>query len=60
MKKGMPMRGQRAATSKAKKISEYGGKEMYASKTAMMKHEKGESKAMEMREKMMAMKKGKK
>lgn len=59
MKKGMPMRGQRAATNKGKKISEYGGKEMYASKTAMMKHEKGESKGMEMREKMMAMRKKK-
>lgn len=53
MKKGMPMRGQRAATNKAKKISEYGGKEMYASKTAMMKHEKAEGPKVEAKEKML-------
>lgn len=52
MKKGMPMRGQRTATNKAKKISEYGGKEVYASKTAMMKHEKAEGSKMEKMEKM--------
>ena len=34
----------------AKKISEYGGKEMYASKSAMMKHEKAEGKKMEKKE----------
>ena len=54
--KGMPTRGQR--TAKNKMISEYGGKEKYPSKTAMMKHEKGESKKMEMMEKKMM--KGKK
>jgi hypothetical protein len=54
--KGMPMRGQR--TAKNKMVKEYGGKEKYASKTAMMKHEKGESKKMEMMEKKMM--KGKK
>jgi hypothetical protein len=54
--KGMPMRGQR--TAKNKMISEYGGKEKYPSKSAMMKHEKGESKKMEMMEKKMM--KGKK
>ena len=32
------------------KIKEYGGKEVYASKAAMMKHEKKESKAEEMKE----------
>jgi hypothetical protein len=47
------------SAAKGKMISEYGGKEKYASKTAMMKHEKKESKAMEAKEKMM-MKKGKK
>lgn len=36
-----------------KKMSEYGGMEMYGSKKAMMKHEKGESKKMEMKEKAM-------
>ena len=36
-----------------KKMSEYGGMEMYGSKKAMMKHEKGESKKMEMKEKSM-------
>jgi hypothetical protein len=56
--KGMPMRGQR--TAKSKMVKEYGGMEKYPSKTAMMKHEKGESKKMESKEKMMAMKKGKK
>jgi hypothetical protein len=39
-----------------KKIKEYGGKEIYASKSAMMKHEKKESPAMEKRE--AGMKKG--
>lgn len=34
-----------------KKISEYGGKEKYSSKSAMKKHEKGESKKMERKEK---------
>ncbi len=33
---------------------EYGGKEKYASKTQMMKHEKAESPKMEKKEKMMA------
>jgi hypothetical protein len=56
--KGMPMRGQRTATNKAKKVSEYGGAEKYASKAAMAKHEKGESKKYEMMEKKMM--KGKK
>ena len=37
---------------KKKMIKEYGGKEKYKSKSAMMKHEKKESKAMEKREKM--------
>ena len=37
------------ATSK-KKISEYGGKEKYASKAAMAKHEKKESKSFEKKE----------
>jgi len=32
-------------------IKEYGGKEKYKSKSAMMKHEKKESKKMEAREK---------
>lgn len=36
-----------------KKMSEYGGMEMYGSKKAMMKHEKGEGKKMEMKEKAM-------
>lgn len=36
-----------------KKVSEYGGMEKYTSKKAEMKHEKGESKAMEKKEKMM-------
>jgi len=35
-------------------ISEYGGKEKYPSKTAMMKHEKKEPKKMEKKEGMMA------
>lgn len=39
--------------NKKKKTSEYGGKEVYASKKAKMKHEKGESKATERREKRM-------
>lgn len=46
-----------AKAGKSKKISEYGGKEKYASKAAMAKHEKKESKAMEQKEKKMAMKK---
>ena len=36
-----------------KKISEYGGMEKYASKTAEMKHEKKEGKKVEAKEKMM-------
>ena len=36
-----------------KKVSEYGGMEMYGSKKAMMKHEKTEGKKMEMKEKSM-------
>lgn len=40
----------------AKKMKEYGGKEVYASKAAKAKHEKGEGRKMEMKEKMMAMK----
>ena len=39
-----------------KKIKEYGGKEIYASKAAMMKHEKKEPLAVEKRE--AGMKKG--
>ena len=35
----------------AKMIKEYGGKEKYASKTAMMKHEKKEGKKVEKMEK---------
>lgn len=54
--KGLPTRGQR--TAKNKMISEYGGKEKYPSKTAMMKHEKTEGKKMEAMEKKMM--KGKK
>lgn len=46
------------AVSKKKPISEYGGKEKYASKSAMAKHEKGEGKAMEKKEKMMPKGKG--
>lgn len=42
-------------TSK-KMISEYGGKEKYASKAAKMKHEKSESKKVEKKEKMAAKK----
>ncbi len=37
----------------SKKMSEYGGMEMYGSKKAMMKHEKMEGKKMEMKEKAM-------
>lgn len=37
----------------AKKISEYGGMEKYASKKAEMKHEKKEGKKVEAKEKMM-------
>lgn len=36
-----------------KKMSEYGGMEMYGSKKAMMKHEKMEGKSMEKKEKSM-------
>lgn len=43
-----------------KMIKEYGGKEKYASKKAMMKHEKSEGKAMEKKEKMMIASKKKK
>lgn len=57
MKKGMPMRGERTMKNKAKKISEYGGKEMYASKAAMMKHEKAEGPKVEKMEKKMMGKK---
>ena len=39
--------------SSAKKISEYGGMEKYASKKAEMKHEKKEGKKVEAKEKMM-------
>lgn len=46
------------AVAKKKPVMEYGGKEKYASKTAMAKHEKGEGKAMEKKEKAM-MPKGK-
>ena len=42
------------AVAKKKPIMEYGGKEKYASKAAMAKHEKGEGKAMEKKEKMMS------
>lgn len=44
---------------KKKMISEYGGKEKYASKAAMAKHEKKESKKVEAKEKMMSKKKKK-
>lgn len=37
-------------TKKSGRISEYGGKETYASKSAMKKHEKRESKKVEKRE----------
>ncbi len=40
--------------AKGGKISEYGGKEMYKSKAAMMKHEGKESKSMEKKEAGMA------
>jgi len=43
----------------AKKISEYGGMEKYASKAAMKKHEKVEGKKVEKKEKMMFTKKKK-
>ncbi len=52
MKKSKP-------ATKSKMVSEYGGMKKYGSKSAMMKHEKMESKAMEAKERMM-MKKGKK
>jgi hypothetical protein len=45
---------------KKKTISEYGGKEKYASKAAMAKHEKKEGPKMEKKEQMMFMKKKKK
>ena len=41
----------------AKKMMEYGGKEKYASKAAMKKHEGKESKKMEVKEKRGASKK---
>jgi len=41
----------------AKKIKEYGGKEVYASKAAMKKHEGKESKKVETKEKRGATKK---
>ena len=41
--------------AKGGKISEYSGKEMYKSKSAMMKHEGSESMAMERKERKMAM-----
>jgi hypothetical protein len=41
----------------AKKMKEYGGKEMYPSKAAMKKHEAKESKKMEAKEKRGASKK---
>jgi hypothetical protein len=44
---------------KKKMISEYGGKEKYASKTAKAKHEKKEGPKMEKKEQMMFMKKKK-
>lgn len=43
-----------------KMISEYGGKEKYPSMASKMKHEKGESKKMEMKEKGIKMKPKKK
>lgn len=50
----------KTATKTSKKmISEYGGKEKYASKKAEMKHEKKEGKKVEMKEKMMFLKKKK-
>lgn len=61
--KKAPSKSSSKAPSKApskKKISEYGGMEKYASKKAEMKHEKGEGKAMEKKEKMMFAKKKKK
>lgn len=42
---------------KTKRISEYGGKEVYASKSAMRRHERSESKATERREKAASKKK---
>ena len=45
-----PMKKAPAKATAKKKISEYGGKEMYASKSAMMKHEKAEGKKMEKKE----------
>jgi uncharacterized protein YoaH (UPF0181 family) len=53
MKKA-PMKAMAKGGDMKKSISEYGGKEMYASKGAMAKHEKGEGKAMEKKEKMMS------
>ena len=40
----------------AKKVQEYGGKEAYTSKAAKAKHEKGESRKAEMKEKLKAKK----
>lgn len=40
-----------------KKIKEYGGKEVYKTKSAMAKHEKNEGKAHESKEKMKTKKK---
>ena len=45
-----PMKKAPAKATAKKKISEYGGKEMYASKSAMMKHEKAEGKKVEKKE----------
>jgi hypothetical protein len=50
----------KATTKKSGRISEYGGKETYSSKSAMKKHEKGESKKVEKREESMARKSMKK
>ena len=52
-----PFPPKKPVTKKAEggKISEYGGKEMYKSKSAMMKHEGSESMAMERKERKMAM-----
>jgi hypothetical protein len=47
-----------ASYKKGGMISEYGGKEKYASKAAMKKHEGSEGKKMEMKEKMGSYKKG--
>ena len=52
-----PMKKAPAKATAKKAISEYGGKEMYASKAAMMKHEKAEGKKMEKKEGAMSAKK---